>query len=456
MLSSQSRSSLLGAFAVLLLIGCASPYGINAPLTKWDPSAEQVLPHSSHASADEMLLVVAFSGGGTRAAAFAYGVLKELNRMEIDIDGTTHRLINEVDIASGVSGGSFTAAYFGLHGQDIFDEYEERFLRRNVQRGILLQLLRPYNWGRLFRTDFDRSELAAEYYDRYIFDGATFGDLTHGKGPAVVINATDLSKGIRFAFTQAMFDFICSDLSTFPISRAVAASSAVPVLLTPVALKNYAGSCGFEAPDWMQQALSGDDSVRMQAEARRLGSYLDADRRRYIHLVDGGITDNLGIRGLVSNVVAGDDVAATIRKLVPRRLRRVVVILVNAETDPDTGWDLSQVAPSLADIVNAVTGTQIRRFNLETIDLVRTSFKEVVRKLSTPQHPVSFHLVEVSFDAIQDDKERRWFNRLPTSFALSDEQVDKLIEAGGRLLRESKEYQALLAESHHWKRLDTE
>jgi NTE family protein len=62
------------------------------------------------------LLILAFSGGGTRAAAFAYGVLEELAATPVVLGGRPRRLLDEVDLISAVSGGSFTAAYYGLYG----------------------------------------------------------------------------------------------------------------------------------------------------------------------------------------------------------------------------------------------------------------------------------------------------------------------------------------------------
>ena len=89
-------------------------------------------------------------------------------------------------------------------------------------------------------------------------------------------------------------------------------------------------------------------------------------------------------------------------------------------------------------------GIQIRRYNFETIELVRSSFERWASELSTRDDPFEFRLVEVSFDAIRDEEERRYFNNLPTSFHLQAEAVDRLREAGRRLLRESAVFQELL------------
>ncbi|MFZ3138013.1 MAG: patatin-like phospholipase family protein [Thermodesulfovibrionales bacterium] len=79
---------------------------------------------------DNMLLFVTFSGGGTRAAALSYGVLEELSKTEVVIDGKKRRLLDEIDAISSVSGGSFTAAYYGLFGDRIFEDFESRVLKK--------------------------------------------------------------------------------------------------------------------------------------------------------------------------------------------------------------------------------------------------------------------------------------------------------------------------------------
>jgi NTE family protein len=55
-------------------------------------------------------------------------------------------------------------------------------------------------------------------------------------------------------------------------------------------------------------------------------------------------------------------------------------------------------------------------------------------------------VVDVSFDAIRDPKERESFMNLPTSFVLPAEDVDRLRMVAGRLLRESTDYRSLVRE----------
>ena len=404
-------------------------------------------PHANphHRGSGKIWMLVTFSGGGTRAAAFAYGVLEELRDTSVVVEGQRTRLLDEVDSISGVSGGSFPAAYFGLFGDRIFDDFEERFVRRNVQRAMLLRALIPWNLVALMTPAFSRTALASDYYAKHVFDEATFADLEAGSGPMIFINSTDLTDGNRFTFSQPAFDVICSDLEAFPVSSAVAASSAVPGLLSPLTLRNYAGECDFEPPAWYREALASRESdPRRYRAAMAALPYMDQERKRYIHLVDGGIADNLGLRVALERVDAAGGIERMIEIDDWTPPDHMIIIVVNAETTHDPAFDLSKAAPGLVETMNLVSGAQIRRINFDTLDLIDSAAREWTRELSGPNHEVTAHVVEVSFDHVRDEKERTYLKRLPTSFSLSEEQVDRLVEAGRRLLRESPQYQEVL------------
>ncbi len=118
-----------------LLTGCAATRPINPPITQVDTSkGYRYLVRQPRGADQDNLVILAFSGGGTRAAAFSYGVLETLNRTEVvGPKGNKIRLIDQFDLITGVSGGNFTALAYGLYGDKLFDEYEKRFLKRNVQ-----------------------------------------------------------------------------------------------------------------------------------------------------------------------------------------------------------------------------------------------------------------------------------------------------------------------------------
>lgn len=92
------------------------------------------------------------------------------------------------------------------------------------------------NWPRIASPYYTRADMATELYDDTIFNHATFADLKCANGPFIIINATTMTQGTRFQFTQSYADIICTDLSELPVARAVTASSAVPLLFSSIHL----------------------------------------------------------------------------------------------------------------------------------------------------------------------------------------------------------------------------
>lgn len=463
--NAMSYRHLLGWSVLLALAAGCAHHPMNAPLVRDEPGSGYRFNNLGHSNnSDDLLIILAFSGGGTRAAALSYGVLEELARTEIVWEGERRRLLNEVDIISAVSGGSFTAAYYGLFGDRIFTDFEEKFLKRNVQGHLVRRYFSPWNWFRLASGSFDRSDLAAEYYDRHIFERQTFGDLRQrGQRPSVIINATDMSTGARFEFVQEQFDLLCSDITSFPVSRAVAASAAYPVLLSPITLANYAGQRAYAEPDWMAQVdTGGHSSSRRHARVAELRSYRDASRRPFIHLLDGGLADNLGLRAVLEAVYSMEDAWSAMQAFKLEKMRQVVVIVVNAEAGRDRGWDRKKTAPSWIEVITAAGAAGVSRYSFETMELLRVSIEKWGREIQArriaehrartkgapaefPAPPeLRFYPIEVGFDALADPAERHYYKNIPTTLNLPPATVDQLRELSGRVLRESASYQELL------------
>jgi len=429
----------------LAISACANLTAVDKPLSSWTPEVDhRFRDQMAGDRSTELLVLLAFSGGGTRAASFSYGVLKALATTEITTENGLRSLLQEIDVISSVSGGSFTSAYYGLRGDRIFEEFEERFLRKNVEGALIGQVFNPINWFRLLSSTYGRSDLAARYYDKILFNNATFADLKRPGAPLVVINATDLATGARFPFIQLSFDFICADLDQYPVSRAVAASSAVPVALSPITLKSFAGSCGYEPPAWLGEALKDERSTYRKIAARDIEDYLDQEKRPWVHLVDGGISDNLGLRGYYNSVSLVGDPHLAFDEFRHSDVRQILIISVNSRVLPKPDWALERAAPSLAQVVGSISSDQIDRYSIDTLNIVFSAYKKWVEQVSTPEHPVTLDFVEVSFESVRDDAERQALNNIGTNFHLKDEQVDQLISAARNVLHESPEFQAFL------------
>jgi NTE family protein len=454
----------------LLLGGCASR-PVNPPIGQVDAASGyryQTRPARSDNSS-RALVVLAFSGGGTRAAAYSFGVLEELRRTElVSQRGSRRRLLDEVDIITGVSGGSFTALAYGLYGERLFDEYERRFLKRDVQGELLARFLSPENWPALWSKGWGRSEMAAQLYNEILFEKATFGDLTRQPGPLIVATATDISTGSRLGFTQTEFDLICSDLSSVELARAAASSSAVPLVLSPVTFNNYGGSCGYRPPPWV--AAVADPVHRVRPAGRALQRYKemldfeDGANRPYLHMVDGGVSDNLGMRAVLEALESWEAARKSGFTYDFDATRRVIVFVVNSLSVPKNNWDRHERPPNDLEILVKAAGVPIDRYSYEAVELLKDLIARwqnaralkaagafasannpaLARASDVPE--IDVYAIDVSFAADPDAAERAYLNDLPTSFALPDEAVDRLRASAARTIRASPDYQRALRE----------
>ena len=439
------RTHLLACGLITLLLGGCTTHGVidNPPLKEIDPEAGyswRVL--AKHRRSQDLIVILSFSGGGTRAAALAYGVLQGLRDTRIDSGGQSPRLLDEVDYISSVSGGSFTSAYYGLYGDRIFEDFEQDFLLLDVEGHLIWGLLNPIEWVR----PGGRTEMAIRYYDEHVFHGATFADMNTEDGALILINASDLAHGVRFSFIQDYFNLLCSDLDDFSVARAVTASSAVPIVFLPVVLENYQ-DCDTSHLPWLERAkkYAGSDPLRNQM-IRDIDSLLDKKQRRYVHLVDGGITDNLGLRAIIEMITLAGGAQATERSLHRKPPSHVVVISVNASTDPESTMDQSTAEPSIIKTISAMSDVQLHRYNTGTLELMGDSLKQWNKALSTPEHPVKSYFIRIGEKEITSSEHLRLFNKIPTSFGLSEEQVDRLVAGGRALLLENPKYRQLLTD----------
>ena len=442
----------LVALSALFLAACTAQYPLNPGVEKVDRVEPYRVKLNARDRSHDTLLILAFSGGGTRAAALSYGILEALDLVEVPAppakDSKRHTLLDEVDLVSGVSGGSFTASYFGLHGREIFNDFRTEFLYGDFQGAMLWGLANPVNWVRLWSPRFGRSDMAQEYYDHKLFKGATLGDIAKKPGPVVIVLATEAVEGISFGFTPSQFALICSDFDKFPVSRAVAASAAFPGALSPVVLKNYAGQCDIRTPRWIEKSLANPDiSSRTYYNALRMKTYLNPKTKPYIYLIDGGVSDNLGVRGIVESLIARGGIHESLRALGLEKTRRVAIVIVDAKTEEKANWQHLDEVPGIGTILGVSSTIMINKYNFETIELLHHVARDWTHDDEIHgQKPIDFYIVHVAFDALPDAQERDYFNSIPTSLYLEPEQVDHLREVAAKLLYTDKNFQRFVTD----------
>ena len=397
----------------------------------------------------ENFIIMMISGGGTRAAAFGYGVLEELHRTPVRLQGQDGSLLEHIDLVFGVSGGSVLATYFSLHGKDAIPAFENRFLKQNFQRQIRRQFLSFANMPRLTSPEFGRGDLLQEQFEHTLFGNATFGDLAQRrKGPFAVISATDMKAGRRLDFTQEYFDVLCLNLSDLRLARAVAASSAVPLVFAPLTLNNNGGNCGYAVPEHIQQTINSHannlQQQTRQEHINQLKYYANSSERPYLHLLDGGLTDNLGLRHLLDmNEIYSSDALKS--RFISGNTKRIIVISINAQNQISTDIDKSAAVPGLSDALNATINIPIDQQSQEAVQRFRTLMDEMATSTYN-QHgeKVKSYFISLSLHDLPESPQRRKLLNIPTSFYLPPDEINQLKSAAPILLKRSAEYQRLL------------
>jgi NTE family protein len=452
--------------AMLLLCSCQTAFvPTNQPLPQNAQGAAEyrsgyaLLPMLQRPQG-EIVFIMAFSGGGKRSAAFAHGVLRGLRQIPVVEDGRTRSLLDELDYIAAVSGGSFPAMHYGLYRDKSFETFPSEFLKVDINAYVYGTYLLPWNWEWLVNPFYGTNDRMAEIYDRLMFHGATYADLLRKGLPVVSVNATDIANGISYPFTQPSFDLICSDLSTFPVSRAVAASNGFPVLFSPITLTSHTPDCRGVRPPTAPPAEWADtpDALSRRALlARTANRYLDPERTKFVHLLDGGISDNLALRGVVNGGIALDDTSDAFRR-VALKARRILVLSVDGQSAPDPSLSKQRVVTGLSQIFGAVSGTQIDAYNFETLVLTDSELRnlvESVRKVRCAQErviegyncdDVRGALVHISLASIPDPQERQRLQAIPTGLTIPDEDVDLLVSSGEQLVQQNDTIRRLISD----------
>lgn len=403
---------ILGVLLAVALSACGSFRSpINSPLTAQAPGA-QPAPQVDYRlgaikgdNADELLVLVSISGGGKRSSAFSYGVLKALNEARFDLGGRKRSLLEEVDLISGVSGGTFTASYYALHREAMFvpkDKgcgFERDFLFTDYDADIMGMYLAPWNWGWMMSGEFGTNDNMARLYAERLFQldcdappradrphGALYLDLFNKGAPMLMVGTTDVAKGTFFTFSQDQFDLLCSDMSTFPVAWAVAASNGFPGLFSPVTLKSYREETNCNVtPPWLRDQTAQSQVAAAHYEARALlaelaRDYMDPKKTQYAHLVDGGVSDNLALRGLTNWSIAHrtpeylDRLTAT---------RKILLISIDGQAAKDPHLALSRSGPGALPVLGAVLNTTIDRYNIETMQVALSEISRLADNIRT-------------------------------------------------------------------------
>jgi NTE family protein len=431
---------------------------VNVPLVSPANAATLEGERAIHTNGDDLLIGLAFSGGGTRAAAFSLGVLSEFDGAATKAG----RLIDRIEFVSGVSGGAVTAAYFGLRGREGLSDFRDLFLLRDAEESLRT----PYNPISVFRAfegGVNDAQQLPHWLDDNLFHGATFQALESAHRPHVLINASDVYNRTPFVFNEATFKAICSDLKSYPIANAVAASAAVPLVFSPIVLTSFGGRCRADVPD---QTKGAQDNAATPPLLKEVSSALERYRDgsvSFIKLLDGGLVDNYGLSGFTIARLSAATPYGPLTAQQAIRIRRVLFLVVDAGRGPSGDWAQSADGPTAPELVRAAADTAIdssARSSFTAFDETMTEWRSALVRwrcsLSGTERlnygvaskwdcrDLRFFVGRINFAQLGPERAKE-LNSIPTRFRLSPEDVEILIAAGRDGLKTNSTFRAFLA-----------
>jgi NTE family protein len=465
----QALAIWAGATLLLLALGACSKVP-DYPNQRLESAANTPPVSPIGGDPDAPIILIAFSGGGSRAAALGLGVLEQL---ALTYPGgiypagkTRESLADRIKVVSSVSGGSVIAAWFGLKGPEHLEELKDGFLSRDNMATLLWKAADPVTWTRLVFGQYTRIGALRDLLDRELFSGARFADMWARPGaPFTVMNATDMESGEVFAFTPQRFDDICSDLGQLPLSVAVSASAAFPVALSPLSLRNYSyEGCKRPLPGWISADLTLQGPRYINLEEYKRARYANALRNgdnpyrdeHYLHLLDGGLADNQGVGSLREALISSHSEAQVLVGINRGLARRIVVISVNARSDTDGHIGENPAVPGLLSVVNSVIGTPVDATtayaNASLQDLVATLKSAGAQAGQAPGHALFAGLrvygIPIDFDQFPPDQATMQHDvkNIGTTWTLTPAQTQETVDAGKLLLLQHPCFQRLLVD----------
>jgi NTE family protein len=444
-----------------LVAGCSSVIRndpINQPFASGKPAGTE-LGRDVDTYYDDTVIALSFSGGGTRAAAFSYGVLTGIDDTPMPSRETS--LLDRVDFVTGVSGGSVLAAYYGLKKRKALADFKQRFLLRNAEENLQTDVSLT-NIARGLQGGVNDATLFPKWLDDNLFDHATFKTLLFQRRPYIWINSSDIYNRTPFVFGRVIFGALCSDLANYPISLAVAASAAVPVIFAPVVIQNYPGTCSIPLPEWVGRVRKDENSpplLRIFADA--LERYHSGEVK-YVKLMDGGLVDNYGLAGFTIARLASNTPYGPLEPEEGVKLRRLLFLVVDAGREPSGSWSQTVEGPSGVNLITAASDTATQSGAVGSYSAFQGTLDDWQdtlinwrckltpaerRRYGAPASwnckDVKFFLGRIAFDQFNPQRAAA-LNAVETRFRLPPDQIDMLIAAGRDGLKSNSSFRAFL------------
>ena len=233
-------------------------------------------------------MALTMSGGGFRAMLFHVGALWRLNELAV-----LSRLTRISSVSGGsIANGMLAAAWKRLDFRDgvatAFEREVVTPIRQLATHTIDLQAILT-GWF-TFRPI---ANVLADIYDEHLFHGLRLQELPDddkGEGPRFVFDATSMQTGELFRLSRSHAgDYLVGrvDFPNFPLSHAVASSSAFPPMLSPMIIDLDPGAIvpgsgrGLCVPPYTSRVVLADggvyDNLGLEAVWRRFRHILVSD-----------------------------------------------------------------------------------------------------------------------------------------------------------------------------------
>jgi NTE family protein len=445
-----------------LLVACAQVIHnepINQPLIPGAPLAAELGSGTADVTTDDTVIALSFSGGGTRAAAFSFGVLNGLDETPSGAGGS---LLDRVDFVTGVSGGSVLAAYYGLKKRKALADFKQRFLLRNAEENLQMNLS-LFNIAKGLQGGVNDPTAFPRWLDDNLFEHATFKALLQQRRPYIWINASDVYNRTPFIFGRVIFGALCSDLSSYPISTAVAASAAVPVIFAPVVVEGYPGRCPIPLPPWVDRVRANPDAAPLLRLFANAMARYHSGEVHYVKLLDGGMVDNYGLAGFTIARLLSTTPYGPLEPQQAVRLRRLLFVVADSGRAPSGAWAQTVDGPSGVNLITAASDTATESGAVgsysafqdamadwqEALINWRCKLSPVERRnLGAPANwncrDVKIFVGRLAFDQLGPQRAAQ-LNGIETAFKLPPDQVDLAIAAGRDALKTSSVFNAFLS-----------
>jgi len=229
-------------------------------------------------------------------------------------------------------------------------------------------------------------------------------------------------------------------------------------LFSPITLQNHAGTCETSPIVWQVQKRNKNNrnitnQQKRYLDALKVKNYRDDKNLKYLHLVDGGVADNLGIRSIIDIVsFHNDNMWNAMKTYGMQKSKKMVFMTVNASSFINPNIGKIRRGPPTVSVIDTTTTIQSNKYNTETIDLLRGQFpkwkKQVqqgrCRELKTSDcDQIDFQLIEINLEDL-NDKETAELGIVPTALELPSDKIEQLKAAGKNLLIRSDGFQKLL------------